>query len=217
MVGLREKGKTRRRGEVLAAGAELWRERGVTSVTLAQVAEAAEVSAQTVYNLIGGVEAVKIALVEELLGRLETAVEAAEARGLEMSILRALTSARLFIADPRLYRQILVGIPQAVFEGAQLSRDGSAFQRTALEDARQLGELPGDVDVDALSWQIHLQFLGALFAWACGTLDDQAFLRAVEIGVVTPLAVCATEPARTRLQARARALLAVAARAEYAS
>jgi AcrR family transcriptional regulator len=210
-TGLREKGKARRRGEVLSAASALWRDHGVASITLGQIAEAAELSTQTVYNLIGGVDEVKIAIVEELLQRLERSLAATDDRGVDLSIRGALASARLFVADPALYRQILVGIPQAVFDGARLSRDGSAIQQSALDEAQRTGELRDEVDTRALAWQIHLQYLGGLFSWACGSLDDNAFLRATEIGVLAALAACATEPRRSQLQERLRRSFAIAA------
>jgi len=208
-VGLREKGKARRRSEVLAAASTLWRMHGVANVTLAHIAETAEVSAQTVYNLIGGVEEVKVAIVDELLERLEHSVGTASERGVDLSVRRALTSARLFAEDPDLYRQILVGIPQAVFDGARLSQDGSVFQRAALLEAQRLGQLRPDIDIDAVSWQIHVQYLGGLFSWASGSLDDAAFVRATEVGVLALLSACASEAVRADLQGRLTRLLAV--------
>jgi len=208
-IGLREKGKARRRSEVLSAASTLWRLQGVTHVTLAQIADAAEVSAQTIYNLIGGVDELKIAVVEALLDRLDEAVEGSEERGVARSIQRALMSARLFAADPGLYRQVLVGIPQAVFDGARLSRDGSDFQRTALIEAQGLGELRPDTDILALAGQIHLQYLGGLFSWACGALNEAQFIRATELGVLSILAVGAEEPIRSNLARRIERLVAV--------
>lgn len=207
MPTLRERGKEKRRQEVLAAASSLWRERGVEAVGLPEIAATAEVSLQTVYNLIGGIDALKVAVAEQHLARLERAVEGALETGLARSRLRAITSAHLLIDDAELHRGLFVGIPQALFDGARLSRHGSELQHAALTEARRLGEIAPRTDLAAVALQIHLQFVGGLMAWACGTLDDAGFLRAAELAALGPVVAVATDHVRPRIQDRMRVLL----------
>ena len=209
MLGLRARGKARRRDDVIAAAASLWREHGLDHVGLAEVAVAAEVSIQTVYNLIGGIDALKVAIIEGLLDRLAQTVSNMSEVGVSRSLLQAKTSACLFMSDPALYKSLLVDIPRALFTGTHLSRVGSSFQRDALLEARRSGEIAIDIDIEALAWQIHLQFTGCLMAWACGTLDDTGFERAAELAVLAPLAACAVPDVRAELNDRVRQLLTV--------
>ena len=81
-MALRARGKARRYAEIVGAAADLWREHGLDKVSLSQIAAAAEVSPQTIYNLIGGLDAVGLAVINVAMNRVESLLSRASATNL---------------------------------------------------------------------------------------------------------------------------------------
>jgi AcrR family transcriptional regulator len=199
---LRERSKTRRQAEIVGAAAGLWREHGIDTVSLNQIAAAAEVAPQTVYNLIGGLDAIGFAVIKLALARLDAALDVSSAAGVDLALESARLSVALYTEDARLFRQLLVRIPRALFEGTHLGRDVAQIPILAVAQAQAAGEISREIDPDRLGRAIFTGYLGALYDWACGDADDATFLRAAEIAVLAPLAACASEAARPTLTAR---------------
>jgi AcrR family transcriptional regulator len=63
--GLRDRKKTRRRAEIIAAAKELFARQGIDSTTMADIAAAAEISAPTVFNYFGSKDGILIAMIDE--------------------------------------------------------------------------------------------------------------------------------------------------------
>ena len=70
-TGLRERGKQRRTEQILAAARELLRESPDKALTVERIAARAEVSAPTVFNLIGRRERIWAALADKGLADLD--------------------------------------------------------------------------------------------------------------------------------------------------
>lgn len=201
-MALRERGKMRRQERIVAAAADLWRERGMENVSLNEIAAVAEVAPQTVYNLIGGLDAIGFAVLKIALERLDAALADSPARGIDLALESARISAELYMEDARLYRQLHVRIPRALFDGTHLGRDVALIPVKAVMEAQAAGDLLKEVDPDLLGRAIYTGYLGALYEWACGDSGDADFLRTAEIAVLAPLVACATDAARPALAAR---------------
>lgn len=201
-TALREKGKARRQAEIAAAAADLWREHGIENVSLNQIAAAAEVAPQTIYNLIGGLDAVGFAVIKRALVRLDAALNESAATGIELALESARISAELYTGDAKLYRQLLVRIPRVLFDGTHLGRDIAEIPILAVTQAQAGGEISAGVDPERLGRAIYAGYLGTLYEWACGDSGDADFLRAAAIATLAPLAACATDAARPALTAR---------------
>ncbi|MFC6762512.1 TetR/AcrR family transcriptional regulator [Sulfitobacter porphyrae] len=63
--GLRDRKKARRRDDIIAAAIELFGKKGVDATTIADIAEACDVSAPTIFNYFGSKDGILVALVEE--------------------------------------------------------------------------------------------------------------------------------------------------------
>ena len=63
--GLRDRKKARRREDIIAAAIELFGKKGVDATTIADIAEACDVSAPTIFNYFGSKDGILVALVEE--------------------------------------------------------------------------------------------------------------------------------------------------------
>lgn len=64
-TGLRDRKKAKRRDEILLHAKALFAERGIDATTMAEIAEAAEVSPPTVFNYFGNKDGILIALITE--------------------------------------------------------------------------------------------------------------------------------------------------------
>lgn len=63
--GLRDRKKARRRDDIIAAAIELFEKKGVDATTIADIAEACDVSAPTVFNYFGSKDGILVAIIEE--------------------------------------------------------------------------------------------------------------------------------------------------------
>ena len=199
---LRERGKARRHSDIVAAAAELWRSHGVENVSLNQIAAAAEVSPQTVYNLIGGLDAIYFAVIKVGLERIDKELNDASVSGTNLSLESSRIATAHYTADAKLYRQLLVRIPRVLFDGTHLGRDVAQTQILAVTAAQNAGEISAQIDPDLLGRAIYTGYLGALYDWACGDSDDATFFAAADIAVLAPITACASEAARPALAAR---------------
>lgn len=201
-VALRERGKARRCADIVAAAAGLWRDEGFENVSLSRIAAAAEVAPQTIYNLIGGLDAVAWSVIGQALDRLDAALAATSASGVDLALEAARIMSELYVADAKLYRQLLARIPRVLFQGVHLGRDVARILILAMADARDAGQIAPEVNPERLGRAVYAAYLGALYEWASGDSDDAAFLQAAEIAVLAPLAACATDAVRPPLTAR---------------
>jgi len=64
-VGLRDRKKTRRRDEIIQAARRLFGQNGIDATTMAEIAEAAEVSPPTVFNYFGNKDGILIAMIAD--------------------------------------------------------------------------------------------------------------------------------------------------------
>lgn len=209
---LRSRGKARRVADIVAAASELWRQDGIESVSLNQIAAAAEVAPQTIYNLIGGIDAIGFAVLKVALARMDAEIAASSLTGVKLAVEASCISARVFTTDAQLYRQVLVRVPQALFNGTHLGRDTADVSINAIVQAQSNGEVVSTVDPDWLGRSIHINYLGALYDWACGDSGDVDFIRRAEIAALAPAAACATEKTRELLSKKLYAALVADAR-----
>lgn len=206
-MALRERGKARRYAEIVRAAADLWRQHGLDKVSLSQIAAAAQVSPQTIYNLIGGLDAVGLAVINAAMNRVEVLLARSKATGVAFALEAARVSAQHYIEDAHLYRQVLVRIPRVLFEGTHLGRDVAQIVIQAMIQAQAKGEIAGRVDPDRLGRMMYANYLGAIYDWACGDASDAVFLETSQAAVLAPAVACATEAARPELTARFHAML----------
>ena len=209
---LRERGKARRYSEIVAAASTLWRQHGIENVSLNQIAATAEVAPQTIYNLIGGVEAIGFAVIKVLLARIDAALDATAASGIELALVHAKLSVEHCTSDAQLYRQVIVRIPRALFEGTHLGRDTADVAIRAMIKAREEGDIRPEIDPERLGRSMYINYLGALYDWACGDSGDADFMRAAEIAILAPATACANDGLRAGLSSKLFAALAPAAR-----
>lgn len=201
--GLREQHKARRRSRILDATRELLRESPESVISTERIAERAEVSPATVYNLIGPREKIWEALADGFMDELEGRL-AAPGAGDPREVVKA--TVQLFVDDPVVSRRMVRGWEES---GLVLDRGPLVQLRRAMADARTQGLLRDDVETDALAAVVSASCVGALHQWVAALIDDDRFLARALFALDVALAAAAADPYRERLLAPLRARGAV--------
>jgi len=198
-AGLRERHKQRRRERILEAIRELLRECPQETPTVERIAELADLSPATVFNLLGPREQQWAALCEELLGELDTCLAfAAEEDPREQARRIVSETAELFIADAAVFRHLVNNWERG---GPLLQENPVPRLRAALRRGQTAGMLRPDLHVEALVGHIATACGGALRHWAAGQISDAAFRRRVRFAVDVVFAAGASEDWATELVA----------------
>ncbi len=172
-VSLRERQKRRRRGQILEAARTLLRERPADAIGVDEVAELAEVSVATVYNLVGSRAQLWAALLDEMLDRLDERLAPLDAKCPIARAAAAITeSAAMFVSDPAVARQIVSLLGGWTTRRAKLRHNPAEPEVAAMRDAIAAGIIDRRFDPVVLGQQIYTSYLGALHLWAAGRLAD---------------------------------------------
>jgi AcrR family transcriptional regulator len=199
-VGLRERNKTKRRNAVLDAALDLLDQPHATPLTTERIAELAEVSVATVYNLVGTREQLLVALVDRLIADLVESTRAAPQLADPVDGLKQLIalSVDALTKRPVAYRRVVLQLTAAASPDLHTKLSPAALAAGALQHAQRKGTVRADLDPQALAGQLYLSYNGALLRWAAGALSDSGFKAAALHGVATILAASATSRARAR-------------------
>jgi AcrR family transcriptional regulator len=196
-VGLRERHKQQRRARILAAIRLLLRERPDETPTVERIAELADLSPATVFNLLGPREQQWAALCEELLRELDERLPVAAEDDPRDHARRIVgETAELFIADAAVFRHLLNSWGRS---GALLQENPVPRLRAALRRGQAAGMLRPDLHVEALVGHIATACGGALRQWAAGQISDASFRRRVRFAVDVVFAAGASEDWATEL------------------
>ena len=201
----RETAKAGRRERIVAAAHDLLREVGVEDTSVKSIADRAQVSRSTVFNLFAGKAAILAQVFDQDLLQFEALVEAAPAvDSLERIFVSIDIAARLYIADPGFYRAIM-------WRGRASSSDGShtamseprrAFWRRMIETAADDGFLDLGDNVETVSVLLATLFMGVLADWILGVITVEQLRREAAYGFAVTLSAYADDQARKGLKAR---------------
>jgi AcrR family transcriptional regulator len=198
-IGLRERHKQQRRERVLKAIRELLRECPQETPTVERIAELADLSPATVFNLLGPRERQWAALCEELLGELDACLAFAADDDPRAQAHRIVgETAELFIADAAVFKRIVNSWQRS---GPLLQESPVPQLRAALRRAQAIGMLRPDLHVDALVGHIATACGGALRYWAAGEISDAAFRKRVRFAVDVVFAAGASQDRAAELHA----------------
>lgn len=208
-MSLRERQRHRRREQILDAARRLVRTTGGTDFPMRRLAEEAEVSLVTPYNLFGSKGGVFYALLDAWLERLASAPAEETSGTAGDSVLDlAAAAARDYARDATFYRPLmrfLLGVPDAEHRPRLVERS-LRYWRHTIEVAIADGVLEADVDTVLLARQLMITFIGTVELWVHEDLDDEAFITQSLYGSVLLVRAWAGPAARSRLDARLRDL-----------
>ena len=208
-MGLREKQKAERREQILDSARRLIRATGGTDFSMRLLAEDAEVSLVTPYNLFGSKSGVLYALLNAALERLDRVVElGSPAKSIDAVLALADRAADIYARDAAFYRplmQFLLGVRDVQHRPRALEHSLSLWSRT-VDAAVRGGLLPYSVDRELLARQLLIGFIGVVELWIHEEFDDDEFRAQSMYGSALLVLAHATPAARPRLLARLRAL-----------
>lgn len=201
-VSLRERHKRQRRERILEAIRLLLRECPDETPTVERIAELADLSPATVFNLLGPREQQWAALCEELLGELNACLAFAADDDPRNQARRIVgETAELFIADAAVFRHLVNSWGRS---GALLQENPVPRLRAALRRGQGTGMLRPDLHIEALAGHIATACGGALRQWAAGQISDTAFRKRVRFAVDVVFAAGASEDWAAELSAPLR-------------
>jgi AcrR family transcriptional regulator len=175
-MGLREKQATQRRDRILAAARKLIRRTGGTGFSMRALADEAEVSLATPYNLFGSKAGVLYALLNVSLENLDRAtVTFSSTTPVERVLEVAGIAADVYARDAAFYRplmQFLLGARDVEHRPRFIEQSLRRWTRTVQAAVRH-GLLSSSVDVDLLARQLMINFIGVLDLWINEELDEE--------------------------------------------
>jgi AcrR family transcriptional regulator len=197
-AGLRERHKQQRRERILEAIRALLRECPGETPTVERIAELADLSPASVFNLVGPRDQQWAALCDALVGELDACLAfAAEEDPREQAHRIVGETAELFIADAAVFRRLVNSWEHS---GPLLQESPVPQLRTALRRGQAIGMLRSDLHVEALVGHIAAACGGALRHWAAGEISDGAFRSRVRFAVDVVFAAAASEDHAAELQ-----------------
>jgi len=204
-MSLREAGKSRRRQRILRAARRLIESGGAESFSIKAVAESAELSVATLYNLFGSKEAILIALLVESIQSFEERLDAlAPATPIERITAISDLAVGEFTSAERFYRPLLSLVEQMGSRAQLLGviRRCVDLGEVSLRWAIETGALQAVVEPRVLSHQIFMAFVHSLRMWSSGVTSSRLFEAQVLHFRTLMLAGVASEPLREELLRR---------------
>jgi AcrR family transcriptional regulator len=202
-MGLREKRKIERRERILAAAQELIRATGSVGLSMRALAERAEVSLATPYNLFGSKGAMLHELRISVLKRLQLEMNKLRSRDPLDDLLRiAELGATTFASDPKFYRALmgaLMASSAGVNEEEATTTGSVRLWQRPVQAAIDAGLLRADADAEFVARDLVMSFLGVLSLWIRGVLDGEGMRTHILYAYTLTLLGLATDPSRPKL------------------
>lgn len=208
LVSRRERHKDERRTRIIEAAAALLREVGADELSVKMIADRADVSAATLYNLFGAKGAVLAKVYERDFEGFAAKMAAAgspSALDAMFDTVRIVTD--LYRSDPSFYRGMSIQNPRAEPElVASVQAPRLAFFRMLLERAIGQRDLDPETRTDLMSMAILQLGGGAFAAWCADLISIDEMELQTSYTLARLLLGVAQPAARARLQSRIEAI-----------
>jgi len=205
-MDLRSEQKAERRERILGNAREMIGARGYESLTMRDLARAARVTVPTIYNLVGGKEAVLFAAVEEQTAQFLAAIEydgKCNPGSRALTVVDSCT--REMLRLPRYYRSLLAILLRSESASEMRSLVDRALVgefEMALAQMRDAGELVEWIDMTTTARSLTAQLEFISMGWAGGQLDSRQLPPVSVYGVGLMLLGVATGASHRELSAR---------------
>ena len=169
--GLRERGKRQRTERILDAALEQLREDPEGNLTVERIADRAEVSPMTVFNLVGNREQLWSAMADRALEGLDVeSITADDPQERARRIVDAVV--RILRSDAAVFRALLSGWSKG---GHVLAQDPTNALIQCLQDAADAGHIRAEVNLRRYGEVMSAGLIGTIQQWTAGLLGDRAF------------------------------------------
>jgi len=196
-----EESKTMRRTAILAAARELLNAADGVSFSMRKLAQMADVSVATPYNLFGSKQAILSALLKEDTKRLEAYLEDKVSDELEAFFTASTVMSFVYEQHPTYHRNLLSAAFQNGGPETRREMGASAVQlwRKLLEEAVEAGYLVGDVSPRSFAVTFGELLLVNIQIWAHGLISIGEMKVRNQFGASLLLLGIATKKGRDRL------------------
>lgn len=200
----RELAKDGRRNRIIDSADELIREIGIDDLSVRMIADRADVSPATVYNLFRN----KAAVLGRVYHRRVVTFEARVARtksdsALDHIFVAAALVADLYRKDPGFYRAFVgMRLDVPVNDKPLRETPGEALWRNLVRDAVKAGDLADDTDADRVGALLYRIITGAFYQWIMNALPIERLESETAFGFAAVLSAWARPAARSRLAER---------------
>ncbi|WP_062268262.1 TetR/AcrR family transcriptional regulator [Endozoicomonas arenosclerae] len=182
-MSLREKGKARRKQQILDAVVTLLQAEGFNALSTSRIAEEAEVSVATLYNLMGSIDSILDVMVEQLFGEFESAYTHITRDLAPLAIIEGVSEAAYSFLkqDEPKYKAVLKAVFQInvsrdltapVFHTAQNNRTLFISAIRQLQDSNAM--MPG-LNTQLLAEQMLITQVMLLENWSAGVISLERF------------------------------------------
>ncbi len=202
-VTKREAGKADRRKRIIEAARTLIQETGDLGLSMRALAERANVSIATPYNLFGSKREIILALLEDVKA-FQVRFEAENAKG---GIAKTFAAISIILdytrEEPDLYRAIWTTIldtnGNAELRAELIPPQSDQFWYGLLEEAVRDGDIRPDIDLSALQEVMGGVFTGAMLKWIMGNCQVEDLDPTIGFGYALAFAGAATEKSAAML------------------
>lgn len=217
--GRREQAKADRRLRIVRAAKDLIRETGDTNLSMRMIAQRAEVSIATPYNLFGSKRAVVMAVLEDERDFLHRFKALKFDNAIDRLFEANALGAGYFIEDPDFYRPLWKalldtnGQDNTGLASPERQEQTRAAWRWLIMQAQDEGLLDPAIPAELLERTLSHLGNGIMLSWAMGTLPTRELLASAALGYALVLTSAATGNGRPLLDlqiARNRKLLEMA-------
>lgn len=193
-MNLRENNKQQNRQKILDAARELLLSGGLEALSMRELADRAQVSSRTPYNLFGSKTDVLIGLLDEPMQQIWKALPPQFENGVLLAMMETCERAyALYDREIDYYRQIYWGVMTSDHSGTRqdVLHGVKRFVMPLVDAAVLNGELVPETQVDALTSHVVMMVAGYLGLWGAGLCSGEELLRDVRAGLAsTFLAYC---------------------------
>lgn len=202
--GKREQAKSERRSRIVRAARDLIRETGDTDLSMRMIAQRAEVSLATPYNLFGSKHAVVLAVFEDERDFVVRFSKLKASNAIDRIFDAHTLATGYFTEDPGFYRPLWRalldtqgGDSTGLATPERLERNRAGW-RALIEDAQAEGLLDRSVSSDMLERTLSTMANGAMLSWVMGMLATTELLPSTALGYAFVMRGAAT-PAGARI------------------
>jgi AcrR family transcriptional regulator len=186
----REEAKDERRRRIVTAARDLIRETGDAGVSMRAIADRADVSISTPYNLFGSKRAVVLAVLEDIRGFSERFAKLRPTSALERIFQVLSMSIRYYVDDPDFYRALWTGVFDMSHKEVRsdlVMPERDAFWLFLIDAAARDGALSPQIDTAMLLRSLDLAFAAAMLSWVVGALETAELEAVVGYGYALAL------------------------------
>jgi AcrR family transcriptional regulator len=204
--GLREINIEARRQRILQGARSLITEGGMAALSMRKLAERAELSVTTLYNLFGSRSEILAALVDDAIDRMNQILEREAPLEDPLERCRAVitVSIRHLVDHQAIFRPMVMASYQGLeahhLQDRRTAERAADMQRVAIEAAIAQGLLDDTLDPGVLARQIYHGYELAHLQWGFGGYDEESFEARALYGLYLALFGVATDLSRPKIQ-----------------